>query len=62
MQTYYDFLAHSYDFPEGFQVLDDELYFHGINMMELIETYKTPLRFTYLPIISDKIKAARSYF
>ncbi len=62
MQTYYDFLAHSYDFPEGFQVLDDELYFHGINMMELIETYKTPLRFTYLPIISDKIKAARGYF
>ncbi|HXV63901.1 MAG TPA: arginine decarboxylase [Vicinamibacteria bacterium] len=63
MQTFYDFLAHSFEFPpEGFQVIDDELYFHGINMMELIETYKTPVRFTYLPIISENIRKARLYF
>lgn len=63
MQTYLEFLTQSYEFPpQGFTVIDDELYFHGINMMELIETYKTPLRFTYLPIISQKIKAARDYF
>ena len=63
MQTFHEFLGQSYDFPpEGFHVLDDELYFHGVNMMELIETYKTPLRFTYLPIISEKIRRGRKYF
>lgn len=63
MQTFHSFLSQSYDFPpEGFEVHEDELYFHGINLMELIETYKTPLRFTYLPLISKKIKEARLYF
>ncbi|RMG56859.1 MAG: arginine decarboxylase [Bacteroidetes bacterium] len=63
MQSYLDFLNQSYFFPpQGFQVLEDELYFHGVNLMELIETYKTPLRFTYLPVISAKIQDARVYF
>lgn len=63
MQTYYEFLTQSFYFPpEGFEVHEDELYFHGINLMELIETYKTPLRFTYLPIISQKINFARKCF
>lgn len=63
MQSYLDFLKQSYFFPpEGFQVMEDELYFHGVNLMELIETYKTPLRFTYLPAISAKIQEARGYF
>ena len=62
MYSYYDFLRHSSDVPVGFQVLDDELHFHGINLMELIETYKTPLRFTYLPIIPARIDGARNLF
>ena len=63
MQSYLDFIDQSYGFPtKSFKVIDDELFFHGINMMELIETYKTPLRFTYLPVISQKIKEARGYF
>ena len=63
MQSVHSFLSQSYDFPpEGFQVREDELYFHGINVMELIETYKTPLRFTFLPIISKKISDARQLF
>jgi len=63
MQTYQEFLTQSFDFPpEGFHVHEDELYFSGINLMELIETYKTPLRFTFLPLIAKKIEAARSYF
>lgn len=63
MQNYLGFLSQSYYFPsEIFQVIEDELYFHKINLMELIETYKTPLRFTYLPIISGKINQARSWF
>ncbi|MDX2249671.1 MAG: arginine decarboxylase [Bacteroidia bacterium] len=63
MQSYLDFIRQSYVFPqEGIKVLDDELYFHGVNLMELIETYKTPLRFTYLPVISTKIQKARKLF
>jgi arginine decarboxylase len=63
MQSYYEFLDLSVDFPqEGFEVIDDELYFHGLNLMELIETYGTPLRFTYLPLISKKIQQAKIHF
>ena len=63
MQNYLGFLSQSYYFPSDvFTVYEDELYFHQINLMELIETYKTPLRFTYLPIISQKINSARKWF
>ncbi|MCZ2355781.1 MAG: arginine decarboxylase [Bacteroidia bacterium] len=63
MQSYHEFLDLSVGFPqEGFEVIDDELYFHDINLMELIETYGTPLRFTFLPLISKKIQQAKLYF
>lgn len=63
MQTYLEFLDLSVGFPqEGFEVIDDELHFHDINLMELIETYGSPLRFTYLPNISRKIQQAKLYF
>ena len=56
MQSYAEFLDLSVGFPqEGFEIIDDELYFHDLNLMEMIETYGTPLRFTYLPIISQHI-------
>jgi arginine decarboxylase len=63
MQSYSEFLDLSVGFPqEGFEVIDDELYFHDINLMELVETYGTPMRFTFLPIISKKIRQAKLYF
>jgi arginine decarboxylase len=63
MQSYLELLQQSFYFPpEGFQVIDDELFFHGINLMELVETYKTPLRCTYLPAISKKIQDAYGHF
>ena len=63
MQSYAEFLDLSVGFPqEGFELIDDELYFHDINLMELIETYGTPMRFTYLPIISKKIRQAKLLF
>src|SRR3546814_14774198 len=63
MQSYQEFLDLSVGFPqEGFEVYEDELYFHDINLMELIETYGTPLKFTYLPIITKKIQQARLWF
>ncbi len=63
MQSYKEFLDLSVGFPqEGFEVHDDELYFHDLNLMEMIETYGTPLRFTYLPIVSKKIQQAKLWF
>ena len=63
MQNYLGFLTQSYYFPSDvFSVFEDELYFHNVNLMELIETYKTPLRFTYLPRISQKIGEATMWF
>ncbi len=63
MQSYAEFLDLSVGFPQdGFEVVDDELYFHDINLMELVETFGTPLRFTYMPIISKKIQQAKLMF
>ena len=63
MQSYAEFLDLSVGFPqEGFEVLEDELYFHELNLMELVETYGTPLKFTYLPIISRNIQQAKLWF
>ncbi|MGO1243818.1 MAG: arginine decarboxylase, partial [Sphingobacterium sp.] len=63
MQTYQEFLDLSVGFPQdGFEIIDDELYFHDLNLMEMIETYGTPLRFTYLPIVSKKIQQAKILF
>ena len=63
MQSYSEFLDLSVGFPqEGYSVIDDELYFQDLNLMEMIETYGTPLRFTYLPMISKKIQQAKLLF
>ena len=63
MQSYEEFIDLSVGFPqEGFEVIDDELYFHDLNLMEMIETYGTPLRFTYVPLISKKIQQAKLLF
>jgi arginine decarboxylase len=62
-QNYEEFLDLTEGFPQdSFQIIDDELYFHNINLMGLIETYGTPLRFTYLPIVSKKIRQAKLFF
>ena len=63
MQSYAEFLVLSVGFPQdGFDIIDDELYFHDLNLMEMIETYGSPLRFDYLPIISKKIQQAKLLF
>lgn len=36
--------------------------FHGIYLMDLIKQYGTPLKFTYLPKISENIKLAKTWF
>src|SRR5690606_5368286 len=60
---YIDLIQQSYDFPqEGFEVIDDCLHFNGINLMDGIEQYGTPLKITYLPKISSQIQKAKRIF
>jgi arginine decarboxylase len=41
---------------------DNNLQFHDIDLMELVEKYGTPLKFTYLPKISENINRAKTWF
>lgn len=60
---YIDFIEQTFDFPQDeFQLKDKNLEFHGIDLMELIEKYGAPLKFTYLPKISANIHQAKSWF
>ena len=61
---YIDLIKQTFDFPTSEFDLDDNghLEFHDIPLMDLIRQYGTPLKFTYLPKISENIKKARSWF
>ena len=60
---YVDLIDQTFDFPqEEFTLKNNELHFHGIDLMALIEQYGSPLKFTYLPKISDNINRAKSWF
>ena len=60
---YIDLISQTFDFPqEEFKLEDKTLQFHDIDLMELVETYGTPLKFTYLPQISNNIKRAKGWF
>lgn len=60
---YIDLIDQTYYFPtEEFELKDKELQFHGIDLMKLVETYGSPLKFSYLPKISENIKRAQGWF
>ncbi|WP_127844537.1 arginine decarboxylase [Psychroflexus aestuariivivens] len=60
---YIDLISQTYDFPqEEFQLNGDELKFHDIDLMSLVEEYGAPLKFTYLPKISENIQRAKKWF
>jgi arginine decarboxylase len=60
---YSDLIDQTYYFPqEEFKVEGSELQFHGIDLMELVKEYGAPLKFTYLPKISENIKKAKKWF
>ncbi len=60
---YVDLIDQTFDFPqEEFTLNVNELSFHGIDLIALIEEYGAPLKFTYLPKISDNINRAKSWF
>lgn len=63
MRKYADLIDQTFDFPtKEFKVKKDELHFHDVNLMEIIKTYGTPLKLTYLPKISENINYAHKIF
>lgn len=63
MLEYVDLIEQTFDFPtEEFKVVDNELHFHNVPLMDIIEQYGTPLKLTYLPSISEKIQKAKQLF
>ena len=60
---YIDLIDQTFDFPQDeFNLQDDRLIFHGIDLMRLIEQYGTPLKFNYLPQITFNIQRAKGWF
>lgn len=60
---YIDLIEQTFEFPqEEFKVIDNELYFHDICLMDIIKQYGTPLKISYLPKISQQIQKAKRLF
>jgi len=60
---YSDLIEQTFEFPQPeFQVIENELYFHKVPLMDIIKQYGTPLRITYLPKISQQIQKAKRLF
>jgi arginine decarboxylase len=60
---YIDLIDQTFDFPQDeFNLQNDNLIFHGIDLMGLIEQYGTPMKFNYLPQISHNIQRAKGWF
>ncbi len=61
--TYHSLIDQTFAFPqEGLAVQNNQLFFHGIDLMQVIKQYGTPLKLTYLPKISEQIQRAKKYF
>ena len=61
---YFDLINQTFYFPQEEFTLNSEnnLLFHNIDLMKLVEQYGTPLKFTYLPQISNNINKAKGWF
>lgn len=60
---YRDLIEQTFDFPqEEFTLNKDNLEFRGLDLMSLIDTYGTPMRFTYIPVIGEQIEKSRNWF
>lgn len=63
INSYSQLIRQTFDFPRlDLSEKNGELYFHGIRLMDLVKKYKTPLRLTYLPKISEQIGSAIGLF
>ena len=60
---YIDLINQTFNFPQPeFALEDDQLFFHDIDLNKLVKVYGTPLKFTYLPQISNNINRAKDWF
>lgn len=60
---YIDLIEQTFEFPQDeFSVMDNELNFHDVPLMDIIKQYGTPLKITYLPKISSQINRAKRMF
>lgn len=61
---YIDLIEQTYYFPQDeFKVNEkNELQFHDIDLTALVEQYGAPLKFTYIPKISQNIQLAKKWF
>jgi arginine decarboxylase len=60
---YIDLVEQTFEWPqEEFRLEKDNLFFHDIPLMDLVEKYGSPLKFTYLPKISQNIQRAKDWF
>ena len=60
---YIDLIDQSFDFPQQeFKLENKNLQFHDIDLMQLVEEFGAPLKFTYLPQISNNIQRAKTWF
>lgn len=64
MKTKYrDLIDQTYHFPqEEFTTVNNCLKFHDVDLMALVEKYGTPLKFSYLPKISENINQVQKWF
>ncbi|MFT7614924.1 MAG: arginine decarboxylase [Parvicellaceae bacterium] len=61
---YIDLINQTFFFPQEEFKLDEaqNLTFHDVNLLELVRQYGAPLKFTYLPKISQNIQRAKEWF
>lgn len=60
---YSDLIEQTFEFPQPeFEVIDNELYFHKVPLMDIIKQYGTPVRITYLPKITQQVQKAKRLF
>ena len=58
---YIDLIDQSFDFPQDeFKLEGKALHFHRIDLMKLVEEHGAPLKFTYLPQISNENSSKKS--
>ena len=60
---YINLIDQTFDFPqEEFTLKNGTLHYYDVDLQELINTYGTPLKFTYLPAVSNQVKLAVDLF
>ena len=54
---YNDLVDQTFEWPpKGFHSENNQLFWQGIDLMEVVKQYGTPLKISYLPKISENIK------